>query len=437
MTTIADRVREARLAAGLSQTALAASAFSPSYISLIEAGHREPTDQALAILASRLGTTLEYLKYGEDGPNESRTRLEVDYAKLDLTRGEAERASQRIMALDLDVVSPALRVDALTTLAHACEALGNLEESVAILEPLLSDARRRSHHLEAARLATTLVASYLEAGDLHRSIEVGQAVIGELEGAELAGTDEHLRLGATVLWAYVERGDLLFATHQVAELIRVAESLGTPRGRGSVYWNAALVAEQRRDYALAQTYTERALALLGEGEPDRDLPRLRLNYAWLLLRSEPAEPALALEQIDRAAGALSVLGSEVELSRVDVERARAHLLLGDAPRSETHARAALERLGDAPRLEKAVALLGLGDARHAQSDVDGAAAVYGQAAEMLAMMSATRQSASAWRDLGDRYLLQGDAAAAARAFDRSLREAGFRPTVPIRATVSS
>ena len=57
MTTIGDRVREARLAAGLSQTALAGSAFSPSYISLIEAGHREPTDAALGVLAERLGTT--------------------------------------------------------------------------------------------------------------------------------------------------------------------------------------------------------------------------------------------------------------------------------------------------------------------------------------------------------------------------------------------
>ena len=90
--TIADRVREARLAAGISQTALAGNAFSPSYISLIEAGHREPTDAALAVLAERLGTTLEYLRHGDDGPNEARTRLEIDYARLDLSQGDAESA---------------------------------------------------------------------------------------------------------------------------------------------------------------------------------------------------------------------------------------------------------------------------------------------------------------------------------------------------------
>lgn len=431
MTTIADRVREARLAAGLSQTALAGSAFSPSYISLIEAGHREPTDSALAVLASRLGTTLEYLRHGEDGPNEARTRLEIDYAKLDLTQGDAAGALRRLQALDLDVVTPSLRVMALTEKARAHEAVGELEESVAILEPLVADARGRHHHVEAATLATALVASYLEAGDLHRSVEVGERVLADLEEADLLGTDEQLRLASTVLWAYVERGDLLYSTHRAAELIALAESQGTPRGRGSVYWNAALVAEQRRDYELAQRYTERALALLSEGEPDRDLPRLRLNYAWLLLRSEPAQPRDALDHIERAAPDLAVLGSEIELARLDVERSRAHLLLGDLATAESFVKAALDRLGDPPRIETSIAQLSYGDVLYARGDIEGAAQAYRWAADMLGMMQASRQSAAAWRDLGDRFLRQGDAAAAAQAFDRALREAGFRPSVPL------
>jgi tetratricopeptide (TPR) repeat protein len=431
MTTIADRVREARLAAGLSQTALAGSAFSPSYISLIEAGHREPTDSALAVLASRLGTTLEYLRHGEDGPNEARTRLEIDYARLDLTQGDAAGALRRLKALDLDVVTPSLRVMALSEMARAHEAVGELEESVAILEPLVADARARHHHVEAATLATALVASYLEAGDLHRSVEVGERVLVDLEEADLLGTDEQLRLASTVLWAYVERGDLLYSTHRAAELIALAESQGSPRGRGSVYWNAALVAEQRRDYELAQRYTERALALLSEGEPDRDLPRLRLNYAWLLLRSEPAQPREALEHIERAAPDLAVLGSEIELARLDVERSRAHLLLGDLATAETFVKAALDRLGDPPRIETAIAQLSYGDVLYARGDNEGAAKAYRWAADMLGMMQASRQSAAAWRDLGDRFLRQGDAAAAAQAFDRALREAGFRPSVPL------
>jgi transcriptional regulator with XRE-family HTH domain len=74
MTTIADRVRQGRIDAGLSQTALAGDAFSPSYVSLIEAGRREPTDAALAILAARMGSTVEFLKYGADDATRGRLR---------------------------------------------------------------------------------------------------------------------------------------------------------------------------------------------------------------------------------------------------------------------------------------------------------------------------------------------------------------------------
>ncbi|MFI2752490.1 helix-turn-helix domain-containing protein [Cellulomonas sp. P22] len=430
MTKIADRVRQARLAAGLSQTALAGDAFSPSYISLIEAGRREPTDAALAVLATRLGSTVEYLKHGDDGPNEARTRLEIDYAKLELTSGEPAAAKVRLERLDLDAVTHALRVDGLLTLARANESLGALEDAVGILEPLLVDARSRGHHLDAAIVATGLVASYLEAGDLHRSVEVGERTLRDLDSALLTGTDEYLRLASTVLWAYVERGDLLYATHRASELIRQAEALGSPRGRGSVYWNAAVVAEHRRDYELAQRYTERALALLGEGGEGRDLPRLRLNYASLLVHSEPPEPHEALRQLDRAIPYLVAGGSEIELSRVDVLRSRAHLVLHDPILAEACARDALARLGEQPRLETAVAHLALGDALHARGDVEGASKAHGWAADMLGMMSANRQSAAAWRQLGDRFLGTGDIAGAAHAFDRALREAGIRPAVP-------
>ncbi|WP_166436062.1 helix-turn-helix domain-containing protein [Cellulomonas shaoxiangyii] len=430
MTTIGDRVREARLAAGLSQTALAGNAFSPSYISLIEAGHREPTDAALTVLAERLGTTLEFLKHGDDGPNEARTRLELDYARLDLASGDAPGAVHRISGLDLSVITPALRSEALTTLARAHEMTGDLEAAITILEPLLAETQGRNDQLRAAVLTTALVGCYLEAGDLHRAVEVGERTLGDLDRADLVGTDEHLRLASTVLWAYVERGDLLYATHRAAELVRLAESLGTPRGRGSVYWNAALVAEQRRDYELAQRYTERALALLSEGEPDRDLPRLRVNYAWLLLRSEPADPKAALDQIDLAEPGLSAAGSKLDVARLQVERSRAHLLLGDVDEAEADAHAALTALGEAPRLEAATAHLALGDVLAARGDQDGAAAAYRWGADMLGMMAATRHSAGVWRELGDRYLRRGEVDEAARAYDRALREAGFQPSLP-------
>jgi tetratricopeptide (TPR) repeat protein len=102
-------------------------------------------------------------------------------------------------------------------------------------------------------------------------------------------------------------------------------------------------------------------------------------------------------------------------------------------RATGHAQAAFSLLGDQPRLETTTALVALGDALEAQGDQQGAAAAYERAASMLAMMSASRQSASIWRDLGDRYLYRGEVKRAAETFDRALREAGLRPSNPLKA----
>lgn len=430
MTSTGDRVRQARIDAGLSQTALAGDELSPSYISLIESGRREPTDTALAVIAAGLGLTVEFLKHGEEGPLEARARLALDYARLDLESGEAASARDRILAIDLDSVTRRVRVEARIALAQAYEVMGDLETAVSVLEPLLTEALSDRHLLDAADIGTTLTRIYVESGDLGRAVEVGNNVLTQVETGDLIGTDEHLRLGSTVLWAYIERGDMLYASHRATGLIKDAERLGSDRGRGSVYWNAALAAEQRNDYGLAKQYTERALALLSGNEPSRGIPRLRVNYAWLLLRGEQPDPDAALEQLDLAEGPLSVLGVDGELGKIAIERSRAYLAKGDVDAAVRHANAALERMSGQVRLENASAQIALGDAMFAQGDVASAVRAYEWAGDMLGMMAASRQSAAVWRDLGDRFRGQGEMSRAAEAYDRALREAGLRTSVP-------
>lgn len=438
MTELSERLRAERIRAGLSQTALAGEDFSPSYVSLIEAGRRVPTDAALKILAERLGTTADYLRHGDKAPSEERARLEIGFARLALANGAAEEARDRLLALDLSTIAPRHHAEALEALASAYDALGQLEESVGVLEPLLASARAERRALDAAALATSLVMSYHDAGDLGRSIELGEAVLAETEAQGISGTDEHLRLAATVLWSYVERGDLLFATHRASELIRIADAHGTRRGRGSIYWNASLVAEGRGDVAEARRLTERALAYLGEGAASRDVPRLRLHYAWLVLRADPPEPQLALDQLELARASLELVGSEIDLARCIFETGRARLMLGDPVTAEELAHDGLTRLESDAILDTCNGRILLGDARAARGDIRGAEEAYRWAAEMLGMMSAGRESASVWRGLGDRMLEHGDLHGAVRAYDSALQEAGIRRTAsPVPAVVTT
>ncbi len=60
-TTLAERLRSARLALRQTQQQLAGDIFSPSYISAIECGRLTPSPQALAVLAERLGMSVAEL----------------------------------------------------------------------------------------------------------------------------------------------------------------------------------------------------------------------------------------------------------------------------------------------------------------------------------------------------------------------------------------
>lgn len=61
LTTFGAKLREERLARGLSQAALGQGRFSASYISHLERGTRNPTEEALSFLAEQLGVTYHTL----------------------------------------------------------------------------------------------------------------------------------------------------------------------------------------------------------------------------------------------------------------------------------------------------------------------------------------------------------------------------------------
>jgi transcriptional regulator with XRE-family HTH domain len=72
---IGDRLREARLHAGLSQRELSEPGVSYAYISRIEAGVRTPSVKVLRKLAPKLGVSVSWLETGHDSAAEELARI--------------------------------------------------------------------------------------------------------------------------------------------------------------------------------------------------------------------------------------------------------------------------------------------------------------------------------------------------------------------------
>ena len=77
--------------------------------------------------------------------------------------------------------------------------------------------RRESAWVALARAATTLAVMLFESGDINAAVDVGSQLPGRRSTqAGLGGTDEHIRLGATYMFALFARGDILSATEVVS-----------------------------------------------------------------------------------------------------------------------------------------------------------------------------------------------------------------------------
>lgn len=428
MTTFGERLRTLRRAAGLSQTQLASDGLSPSYISLLESDRRRPSPAVAAQLAAKLGCSTSQLLDGEPSERERRVQLELAYAELALRHEGASDAVARLVAL---LEEPELlagdRAEAALLLARAYERVGDLAAAVATLMPLFELARAGQGSLSVTRVATHLCYCYIAAGDLHRAVTVGEQALDACRMQSLDRTDDYFMLAATVMIAYGDLGDELHAAVLARQLISEAEQAGSRRGQASLYWNAALLAEREGRVHEALHLSRQALAHLGELGESRDLARLKLASAEVLLAAAPPVVDEARETLDQGEEALRRRGGELDVVTWEHLRSTVALLDGDMARAEALARSAVARVPyEAGSEPLSFAHQALGDALGAQGRHDEAVEHYGIAADLRSMSSGGRASALSWRDLAERLWAQGEHAAAVRAYRAALDAAGVR-----------
>ncbi len=431
MSTIGKRIRDLRVSKGMTQTALCGDGISSGYVSLIESGKRTPSEKMVREIARRLGVSADELLQADEGPRQDarlsdHARLDVNFARMSLANGSPAEAARIVSRLELDTLDNTTANDAASVLAQSLEQTGDMAGAARVLRALVERNRHDQAWLALARAATNLTTMLLESGDFNAAVDFGRSCMTEIEKAGLAGSDEHLRLGAIYMFALFSRGDTLSATEVVESLIKVADRVGTARARGSVYWNAGIVAHRRGAVDEALRLTDRAVALLGEEEESRDLPRLRVNYAWLLLHQDSPDAIRAMVELDRAEKAMR--GSQLELGVIHTLRGRAYLCLGQHDDAAEHAATALQMLGPSEHIDRTEALILLGDVGAARFEEDLAHESYREAHKVLSGMDPSREVARLWRHLGDSLRRYGDQPGALTAYDAALAMTGLART---------
>jgi transcriptional regulator with XRE-family HTH domain len=446
-SSIGEQIRRLRAGRGMSQAQLAVTAgLSASYVSLIEAGRRAPTEKALQHLSRALRVAAEELLGGE-AADPAAVASALSQARTDLEAGHPRRTLRRLSVL-LRSYGGALRWDlecqVRVVIGYARYRSGDAPAGLAELEELLRQPDVPAEVLIS--LLRTMAMCYVESGDTARAVELARRGLDLAIGLGWTDAEEVLaagpngdgrqasvasqlgsdviELGVTLASAYRERGDMLAADVIIRQVLELAGPAMPGLDRAELRHVVSLNAEASGDMRRAVLLAARAVGVPAEAAPAYQRARLQVAYARMLLNlgpkhAEQAEQQLrASEQVLREAD-----GSSADMIQWCLQQARVKLITGELE-GAIDITSEIARNPEVAGLDRADALMVLAQAQLRSGKIRPAVEALGQAQEKLLAVPPSRSVAQGWRELGDAYVTANSMWAAVEAYDRALTVAG-------------
>jgi len=420
---LGERLRQLRVAAGLTQSDLAGERFSKEYVSQIERGKTRPTRETIEWLAARLGVDAAFLERGVSA--DERSRVEAMLARAEAL-SNAHQYDDAIEELEnsrtavLATGAPELEYRSLSTEAWSRMERGEVRPALQQLErcrtiadgPGFSDVDRGQilFQMGVCRYHLSSIASAV--GLFSEALTV----------AEAAGLPCDLLRSEILGWrsrCYRRQRDLEAAREDVERALELARALDDHRTMANVYFQASLVAERMGHWVLARSYAERAKAYYEQLNDERNVGRLLNNLGGL--NFQLGKPDKAVEDLKSAYRVLLDRGSEAEAANVVSSLAHVHLMTGQVQTAEEEARHALDLLEGREDflLDIAPTQLVLGRALMEQGRLDEAQETLRVAETSAEQLESISHRAAAWMAQGDLAGRRGDDNAAARLYRKA------------------
>jgi tetratricopeptide (TPR) repeat protein len=423
--TLGQRLREARVARGLTQSQLADSRFSKQYVSQLERDQLRPTDETLHWLAKRLEIDPAYLATGVDGRQRDRVESVVARAEAAVESHDYAEAIELLVEVEEALPSDAaadLELRALLAESWARMYIGEMREALPLLtrareiaeDPVFSDVDRAEvlFRLGCCRYRLTSVSTAL-------------ALFTEaLELAEQSGIPCDRLRSRIFGWrsrCYRRQRDWEAAREDVERALELAEALDDPRATADAQFLGALIAERRGQWVAARAYAERAKSLYEQVEDRANTGKLLTTLGGLtFLLGKPDE---SIPLFKRAFAVALEVGSDADAAQAVSSLAQVHLRTGQVELAEEQARHALELLADRVDFidEIGNAQLVLGRSLLEQGRLEEAAEKFRAAEASFDQLSSASHKAAAWTAQAELAVERGDRDAAITLYQRAVQ----------------
>lgn len=328
-----EKLRAERLERGLTQAELGKDLYSPSYISLLETGRREPTAEVIEELARRLDLAPKALEAWSQPISVS----DAEYVLAGLYARQAWDLRDYPLAASHAATAAKIALEGRNTSAWwnmtymQAECLlkhGDLKECQQIVEHLLE------HPMAKESVGLGVRARQMLAAVFHRQGQLSVAVDHALDAVRLSSQlpqSSTVTIGAhrILIGALAESGRLDEAWNYCQAMDAHVDENAMPQLAGEVAWVIGNVAFMRHDYAVGVKYHERAAKLLSPANDIELWARFNKASAAVRLSSGIVEPE-TLSSIERAELAFSIVrGTKSDELEVAFIRARWLYLTGD------------------------------------------------------------------------------------------------------------
>jgi tetratricopeptide (TPR) repeat protein len=423
--TLGERVRQLRVARGLTQTQLAGDRFSKEYVSQIERGKTRPTGDTVEWIAARLGVDPTFLETGASSSEHERVDSVLSRAEATLESHQYAEVLPVLAEIGeaLGTVSaPELELRAVRTEAWARMYLGQVREAVALLERARGIAETPSFtDVDRADVLFRLGACRYKLTSIGTAVGLLTEALVLAEGSGLPCDRLRSLIHEWRGRCFYHQRDWVAAREDVERALELAEGINDPYAMAHAHFHASVIAERDGRWVLARSHAERAKNLYEEIAHRANVGKLLNNLGGLnFLLGKPEEAKAYLKDAFRVA--LEV-GSDMDAAYAVSSLAQVHLRTGETTLAEEQARHAIQLLGASEDVyvlqEVGNAQLVLGRALLEQEKLAEAEESFELAENTFKQVSLSSQLAAAWIAQGDLAARRNEDRRAAQLYRRA------------------
>jgi tetratricopeptide (TPR) repeat protein len=420
---LGERVRQLRIARGLTQTELAGERFSKEYVSQIERGKTRPTAETIEWLADRLGVDATFLEIGVSSSERERVESIIARAETAIEAGEHEGVAAELDALGpalAAVAAPELELRSLLASSWAHMYLGDIRKAIELLERARGIVEAPSFtDLDRGEVLYRLACCRYKLSSISTAVALFSQALELVERSGLPADRLRSHIYGWRSRCYRRQRDWEAAREDVERALELAEGVNDRRTMANAYFQASLVAERTGHWVVARSYAEKAKSIYEELRDQSNVGKLLNDIGALnFLLGRPEE---AIRYLKDSFKALIDVGEDTDAARVISSLAQVHLRTGKVELAEEQARQALDMLeGRVDHLDEiGNAQLVLGRALLEQDRLEEAEELFASAESSFDQLSSASHRAAAWIAQGDLAGRRGDDHRASRLYRRA------------------